>query len=145
MIELTALNIMTLTTQSLQISEVLKHVSNLPTRDEFTIVNAGNEDIKKDLGTTTTKLQALEPHLLVTENRLDVSEEKIGNLEDIIGEEEDRFIRARNLMIYNVPESSSVDIKSRMAHDLALVKKLIQVIAHDVDNYTIKVLTIRKS
>lgn len=41
--------------------------------------------------------------------------------------------------------SISADTECRISHDVALVKKLIQVIAPDVENCTVKVLRIGKA
>lgn len=62
---------------SIQISEVLKYASNFPTRSEF--ANVDIEGIKY-LDAIQEKLQELEPRLLVTDNRIDVIEEKINKL-----------------------------------------------------------------
>lgn len=62
------------------------------------------------------RLQELELRLLVTENRLDLTEEKMKNLsatsassnvnlEDFLREAEDGARRARNLIMYNDPGS----------------------------------------
>ncbi|KAG8268582.1 hypothetical protein J6590_023963 [Homalodisca vitripennis] len=143
-----------LQTMSAHISEILKNMSKLSTKDEITIFNDGIAEIKNDLKGIHRKLNEFEPRLKSTEDRLDIIEEKINGIgdrefkeiipEDIISELNDRTRRARNVLVYNIPENRSTNNRARISHDKSLMVKLIQVVSLDIGTNDIKVLRLGK-
>ncbi|XP_046662827.1 uncharacterized protein LOC124355712 [Homalodisca vitripennis] len=129
-------------------------MSKLSTKDEITIVNDGIAKIKNDLKEIHRKLNEFEPRLKSTEDRLDIIEEKINGIgdrefkeiipEDIISELNDRTRRARNVLVYNIPENRSTNNRARISHDKSLMVKLIQVVSLDIGTNDIKVLRLGK-
>lgn len=118
------------------------------------MVNDGIDSIKSDLNMIHNKLNDLEPRLEATEQRLDAIEDRINNSntsearsdksENIIFEINDRTRRARNMLVFNVAEKKSSDVKLRISHDKALVDKLIQAVVPDLENKNVKVLRLGK-
>lgn len=129
-----------------QLSEVLRCISSLPTKNDLAAVNASIAELKQDLSDIRSKINGLEPRMEATESRLDIIENKIASVsqtEDIISELNDRTRRAFNVLVYNIPEKKTPDTKSRIEHDKALANKLTQVTVPNVEN-KLKVFRIGK-
>lgn len=85
----------------------------------------GIKDLESEISPFCEEFITFEPRLKATENRLDAIEEKLSwghnggfsscNPEEVIWEMNDRASRARNLMIYNLPEHSNEDVRARVA------------------------------
>ncbi|KAG8295549.1 hypothetical protein J6590_108319 [Homalodisca vitripennis] len=131
---------------------MLEKMSSLATRDEIKAVTEGIGAINDNLTAINTKLEELEPRIKATEDRLDVIEKKLENYEDvtakygsetIIEEMNDRAKRARNVLLHNIPECKSHDVKVRIASDKEVVDKLIQAAA-PVCSKSVKVIRVGK-
>lgn len=122
------------------------------------------DDIKKnDLAEINRNMKAVNSRLEMIENRISESEKRIESLEvkmealetsepsvptcpeDIIGEIEDRSKRARNIIIHNLPESTSRDIQTRISSDKDKLENLFQSVNFETDMNTVKLHRIGKA
>lgn len=120
---------------SSKLSIMMDKISHLATKDEMAAVADGMKHINGCLDAINKKLDELEPRLKSTEDRLDEIEDRLENVqagaskvdpESVLEELNDRSMRARNLLVYNIPESGSPDVKVRVAHDNDIANKLIE-------------------
>lgn len=99
------------------------------------------------LDNITAKLDELNSNFASLENRVGNNEIKIKTIEDrlenisvtpatnpelIIAESNERAYRAKNIMIYELPESDSRDVSVRKKHDVDLAVKLFNGVRPDV-------------
>ncbi|CAG9825701.1 unnamed protein product [Phaedon cochleariae] len=69
-----------------------------------------------------------------------------GNVESMFGEINERLNRANNLMIYNVPESRSRDLKSKIDDDKEKVREIMHILdIRDAESNILKVLRVGRS
>lgn len=88
-------------------------------------VSAGIEVIKSDIGQIKDQLSNLEPRVLANETNIENLISEVKSLkgtkphdsEAIIKEVNDRSQRAKNAIVYGIPESSSNNLKSKVSHD----------------------------
>uniref|UniRef100_A0A6P7GXQ7 Uncharacterized protein LOC114347768 n=1 Tax=Diabrotica virgifera virgifera TaxID=50390 RepID=A0A6P7GXQ7_DIAVI len=52
------------------------------------------------------------------------------NIELILSEAHERSIRANNLMVYDVPESSAIDFQDKIRHDTQIVHQIFEKVGH---------------
>lgn len=124
---------------NLKMTSLLNNFTTLATKVEIKAVSDGINDLKEELSALREEFVTFEPRLKATEDRLDAIEEKLSsghngallssNPEEVLRELNDRANRARNLMFYNLPEHSGINVKTRVAHDKELIVKLIQSVA----------------
>lgn len=90
-------------------------------------------DIKTEMCTIKAGLSALEPRVTMVEDRVasvvetvKVIKSEVGssNIEAAIAEMNERTRRSKNVMVFNLTESSDRDANNRKRHDLDLINKL---------------------
>lgn len=69
----------------------------------------------------------------------------LSNPEEIISEINERSRRASNVMLFNLKESASRDIKAKQDHDMRLVTKIITTMNAHIDIAGIKTLRVGRS
>ncbi|KAG8280905.1 hypothetical protein J6590_069886 [Homalodisca vitripennis] len=85
-------------------------------------VSDGVEAIKSDVGRIRDQLSQLEPRVLANESRISslatdiklLKNNKLLDSETVIAEVNDRNLRSKNAILYVIPESSDIDIKSKI-------------------------------
>jgi hypothetical protein len=101
--------------------------------DILTTVPADISAIKNELANVNEKLDNIEPRIVSSEIKIKALEDEVqriknsnssSNVEQVVEEINDRERRSRNVIIYNLPESTSVTLATRIDHDKNLVSKL---------------------
>jgi septal ring factor EnvC (AmiA/AmiB activator) len=135
-----------------QMSELSKKVDNLIGK----VDGLKQEDIapiKEDIKTITSKIDSLEPRIAASENRIDDLEREVGvlktgsghlNPEEIYSEFNERCRRARNVILYNVKENSSKDVKVKQEHDKRVVTKIVSSMNSQIDSSGVKTFRLGK-
>lgn len=109
--------------------------------------------IKSEVSSIRADLSALEPRVASVEDRILAIEEKVEtnntaatqcSLEELISESNDRARRSRNIMVYNVFESSSPDIKLKIKHDVDQMHKLFSPMLPTLAQSGIKAVRVGK-
>lgn len=126
---------------SAKMTALLNSFATLATKSEIKTVSDGISDLKNEISALREEFNSIEPRLKATEERLDALEGKLGDgpnvtfssnyFEDILAETNDRANRARNIIVYNLPENTSADTKVRVDHDKKLMVQLIQATTSD--------------
>lgn len=125
---------------STQLAGLIQSVSNLATKDEVTSIGAGIDKLR----------ESMERRFTDVESRVDVLEEKINSirdqpascLEEVMGEIGERNRRGLNAIVYNLSESQSKDIGTRVSHDRNQLLELGQVIGFNFNFEVTKLLRI---
>lgn len=128
---------------STQLAGLIQSVSNLATKDEVTSISTGIDKLR----------ESIEQRLANVESRVDVLEEKInslqdrpgGGLEEVIGEIGDRNRRALNAIVYNLSESQSRDLGTRVSYDKSQLLELGRVIGYNFNFDVIKLFRIGRA
>lgn len=113
-----------------QMTSVLAKLDNLLGKiNKIEEISRDVTDIKNEVATIRTGLIDLEPRVDRVEDRLSSLEKQITSsspkdLETTIAELNERNRRSRNIMIYNLDESTAGDINSKKKHDLDLAINL---------------------
>lgn len=102
--------------------------------EKITEVSSGIDEIKLDIGQIKDKLSSLEPRVAVNESKIENLVSEVESLkscknsdpESLIQEISDRSQRAKNAIIYGIPESASNEIKTRINHDSKFVNNILQ-------------------
>lgn len=92
-----------------KLDAILSKLSSLATKTEL---SEGLQLIKQDLELVTSKLQELEPRLAYVESEISTIKDKqvAGSdqlFEDVLSECNDRNRRAKNVIVYNIPDSNT--------------------------------------
>lgn len=130
-----------------QIAEILKRITDLPTKSDLAAVSGSIDGVKGELEELRRTIGEFEPRLRTVEKRLDGIESQIsqvGKPDDVIGEINDRARRANNILVYNIPELRNPELKLRVSHDMGLVDKLLKIVIPDTERKNVKVLRIGK-
>ncbi|KAG8275175.1 pre-mRNA-splicing factor cwc22 [Homalodisca vitripennis] len=99
-------------------------------------VSDGIEAIKSDLGKIRDQLSQLEPRVLANESMISslaadiklLKNNKPLDSETVIAEVNDRNERSKKATLYGIPESSDIDIKSKIQHDKGIMDDVLQVL-----------------
>lgn len=108
--------------------------------------------IKTEMSEIKAGLAVLEPRVSKIEDRLNTVENKIelssnsehSALETTIAEMNERARRSKNLMVFNLAESSAADVQTRMRSDLDMVNKLLNPFMPSFTTDGIKTLRVGK-
>lgn len=119
---------------SSQMSSVLSKLDDLLGKvNKIDAISSDVVAIKTEVTTIRAGLDALEPRVSNVEDRLFSVENKIdktatsngSDLETTIAEMNERTRRSKNIMVFNLAESSASDVKTRMQYDLDSVNRLV--------------------
>lgn len=106
---------------NVKFTAILNQFQQLATKED---INDGISTLKLDIQTLSDKLDAIEPRLVKVENKTLELEKKIEKLNlgvtnenDLIAEVNDRSNRARNIIIYKIPECPSNSPEQKKKHD----------------------------
>ncbi|KAG8279187.1 hypothetical protein J6590_003995 [Homalodisca vitripennis] len=104
-----------------KVTALVNQFQQLATKNE---INDGISSLMSDIQTLFDKLDAMEPRLVRVETKTLELEQKIENLNlgvsdknDLIAEVNDRSNRARNIIIYKIPDCSSISPDLKKKHD----------------------------
>lgn len=124
-----------------QMSELTKKVDHLIGKVDC-LKQEDIAPIKEDIKSINSKINALEPRIVTSENRITDLEQDLqalknskvsSNPEEIIGEINERSRRATNVILFNLKESSSKDIRVKQEHDKHLVTKIVSTMNSQID------------
>lgn len=118
---------------SANVTALLEKFSTLATKDEF---KTEIEEVKMNIASLSTQIADLEPRLSTVEAKISALEQRTGNVgensnfnsanyENVIAEINDRNARARNIILFKIPESSSQDVQAKRNHDKTLIKIIL--------------------
>jgi hypothetical protein len=103
--------------------------------DDLASIHKDISSINTQINQVNEKLTNIEPRIIDSENRIKTLEDEVlvlkngnpssSNVETILEEINDRELRSRNIIFYNVPESSSSSTSIRIDHDKSITSKLI--------------------
>lgn len=123
-------------TVSAKLNKLLDNFAQLPTKEDFSKLASGISDLKAQLNDLSCKVSDIEPRLAVAENDIsdlkgEIAELKSTSLdqsttEHIFEEFNDRLRRAKNIILYKLPESNSNNADLNKAHDLDILNKIFQ-------------------
>lgn len=111
-----------------KLDELLAKVNKIDTKSNDV------SDIKAEVSVIKSSLSALEPRVSSVEERISAMEVKVdtiksdstpNNLEAFLAESYERSRCSKNIIVYNLIESSSSDVNVRKKHDSDLIIKLI--------------------
>lgn len=135
-----------------QMSELTKKVDHLIGKVDC-LKQEDIAPIKEDIKSINSKINALEPRIVTSENRITDLEQNLqalknntapSNPEEIIGEINERSRRATNVILFNLKESSSRDVKVKQDHDKQLVAKIASTMNNQVDLNDVKAYRLGK-
>lgn len=103
--------------------------------NDLTTIPNDISSINDSLVQVNEKLSNLEPRIIDSEKRIQALEDEVRvlktsnsadptNIESVLEEINDRERRTRNILIYNLPESTSNTTSSKLEHDKNLISKL---------------------
>lgn len=120
---------------SSQMSAVITKLDDLLGKvEKIDNISSDIATIKTEMSTIKAGLSVLEPRVSKVEDRLTTIENKIemtstskpSDLETTIAEMNERARRSKNIMVFNLAESSAADVQTRMRSDLDMVNKLFK-------------------
>lgn len=130
-----------------QMAELLKTVSQLASKSEIKEINDNISSLKNSidnrLDDIDCRLTHLEEKVIRMEDSNSQSPSSVG-LEGIVQEIGDRSRRVCNVIIYNVIENASKDVKKRIDHDKGILNEMGRVIDYSFDFNTVKLYRIGK-
>lgn len=88
-------------------------------------VSSGIEDIKSDIGLIRQQISSIEPRVSANEAKIDSLTSAVDSLrvskscdpDLVIGEVNDRSLRAKNAILHGIPESTSKQVQAKIDHD----------------------------
>lgn len=128
-----------------QMGELLKSVSQLASKAELKDLNESISSLKLSIDTRLENMDLRLTQLEEKVNKIDSSGSTSAvGFEDIVQEIGDRSRRVCNIIVYNLSESSSKDVKKRIDNEKSLLKEIGQAIDYNFDFDTVKLLRIGK-
>lgn len=129
-----------------KMSQLLDCVDDIKNKvDGLLVVPAKLDLMQSELTSISCKLSSLETRVSTIEDRLNDMEVRVADIEqkepasksspeETIAEINDRSRRAHNLLVYNLPESSSTAAAVRMDKDMLELRKLLNLFAPDLSS-----------
>lgn len=114
-----------LTSLPLKVDNLIAEVDNL---------NRNLSTLEKRVGDNESKVRSLEEQFVGV-----VASRNVNNPEETIAEMHDRTRRSKNIMVFNLVESSDKNLNTKKEHDRALVNKLIQACSPNTNLDDIKI------
>lgn len=143
-----------LTILASQMSSVLSKLDDLLGKvSKIDEISRDVTDIKTEMCTIKAGLSALEPRVAMVEDRVTSviesvkvikSEVASSNVEVAIAEMNERIRRSKNVMVFNLIESSDRDINNKKRHDLDLINNLFQHLLPSLEINKIKTFRVGK-
>lgn len=135
------------TTISGKLTKLIENFGSLPTKDDFNKLLSGVSELDKKLNALSEKVSVIEPRLAEAEQNITALQNDVANLrsspqdssttESIIAEFNDRNRRAKNVILYKLPESKSNSADAIKAHDLDAINRIFLCLGVSYSNFSL--------
>lgn len=116
---------------------ILMKIDALATKDDLRIISNDIASLREDISNMSLAIADITPRLAQVESEVvtmknDISklksEDSAHNLEDFCSEVSDRLARKANIILRNIPESSSSSPDDKKTHDHSLISRIFDLV-----------------